>query len=89
MQFTYSDNHQVYSELIELTPKEYVELQNALEHLAANGDILNPDGNGDESDMLVPYSEPVFTTLADLKVRWTDGCLGHRLEHVGFPWAAT
>jgi hypothetical protein len=75
--FSYVDNNEIYSRCLELPDAEAETLKAALRVLAEDEKYLrNPDGRTNIENMLVPYSEPVFISLAQLKRNWQDGSLG-------------
>jgi hypothetical protein len=86
LEFVYEDNGQVYSDCLELTNAEVAILESALQCLVNAGCVHSPDGDGGIENMLVPYSEPVFVTLDQLKENWKYGSLGQVLEDADFTW---
>jgi len=72
VEFLYSDNNQIYQDMVELNGEEYKRVSQFLEAMENAGQIKSEGGG---SPMIYPYHEPTFLSFGELEANWQDGLL--------------
>jgi hypothetical protein len=72
VEFLYSDNNQLYQDMVELSPEEHDRVKAFLLALEKAGHI---EAEGGGSEMIYPYHPPIFLDFGQLEANWQDGLL--------------